>query len=391
MRRVGTLLAVAILAVCGSPVEPYDSDLALTGATETDPRRGPAEEAGDAECERRNALPGGGGEACAGFAPPGDEQAADPPPEAPGAADPPTDDTGAADPPGSPQAPDLPDEGDEAPAPDAHPPTGGAFLAHEPMGMTEVFGNNPMFPGDRSGPNQAGTASGGYDSWGWRSQGANFVSLDPTSEGIPNSPAATDADNVWVGVFPRGHAPGTGPFSVAYSRPSQTARRSMYWSMYLYFSDPFDFNTCTTKGFWMSQTGQNNHFLPIYRSATSFGVYLQFNDGPPDTRSNREYDGMPSSELRDRLGTWFHLEVLMVANTDGREDGKYRLWVDGALEAAHDTIYYFDDDDFDRGRDSFETIRLNPTWGCLTGGDVPQRQFMALDDWYASSSSSRVN
>lgn len=355
MKRLGPLLGVVILSVCGAPMEPDEMDRALTAEADSQARRGPSIEDDQHECRRHGAVPGPT-ETCRSSGPQRDED-------------------------GTEQGSDSP----SAPEPADRP-----FLANEPVGMVEVFGNNSSFPEDRGGPNRADGDGSSHDSWGWRSSG-RISSVDPQSEGIPTSPAVAGADNVWVGVFPAGHAPGTGPFSVAYNRPSHTLRRSMYWSMYLYFSDPFDFNTCVTKGFWMAQSGHNNHFLPIYRGGTAFGVYLQFNDWPRDTEPNRNYDGMPSVKLSDRFGTWFHMEVLMVANTIGQEDGRYRLWIDGELEVEHDTIYYFDEADFDNGRDDFDTIRLNPTWGCLTGGSVRQRQYIAIDDWYASSNSSRVH
>jgi len=267
---------------------------------------------------------------------------------------------------------------------------------NEPLGMTEMYAFNTNFT-DQAGPNNFSFIDHlTQDPFGWRRAGStnplNFFAGDPRDIGFPLPPSGSDT--VAVGRWPLNFGVGSAPFSYEYNRSwaGQPQRASMYWSVWMYIDPAFTWHPTTTKGFWVSQNQSNNHFVYLSKdSSVYFGMFLQFNDGPPDglVSSNVRYPGLPLANIP--IGRWFRAEWLFVANSGpGVKDGKYRVYFDGIEQkiASVDTVYYFDSADNDR---AFSTARWNPTWGGGQNLPVPQEQYILIDDWYVSTSSNRVN
>lgn len=78
--------------------------------------------------------------------------------------------------------------------------------------------------------------------------------------------------------------------------------------------------------------------------------------------------------------TWHQLEVVLVANTPGRNDGEVRWWLDRRLVGIARDIGWVSDES---AAVSWEGVSWRPIWGGA-GGTVPEDQYMYMDDLYVS-------
>ncbi len=112
-------------------------------------------------------------------------------------------------------------------------------------------------------------------------------------------------------------------------------------------------------------------------SLEAAGRYLWANVGDA---GDGTWNGWGPSSVMER-GRWYHLEVLLVANTGGANNGQYHLWVNGVKIAEYTDIWFRNE-----GEPAFHGIEWNPVWGGW-GDTLQEDQYMWMDDIYVSGSS----
>lgn len=79
------------------------------------------------------------------------------------------------------------------------------------------------------------------------------------------------------------------------------------------------------------------------------------------------------------VGRWQHWEAYFALNDMGRNNGVFRLWIDGVLTSEYTDVVYITP----RAPSGFHGYHWNPTWGGM-GGTRTRRDFMLIDHVYLS-------
>lgn len=76
-------------------------------------------------------------------------------------------------------------------------------------------------------------------------------------------------------------------------------------------------------------------------------------------------------------GTWHKVEIVLVSNTAGVEDGSFTMWMDGVQTHTYAVQY-------DAAAVKWGQWDFNSTWGGTAAPGPPDSQFMAFDHMYVS-------
>jgi hypothetical protein len=275
----------------------------------------------------------------------------------------------------APGAPNLDASAADGPTADARgdaPSTACRTHPNEPAGLAPRWPTNEMGTLPLSSESQV-------DMFGYAfapGQGATLsIQDDPTSPGCDSKVLRV----LYPKTMPSGGA-APSRFIAGNDFGMGGAKTKLYTSVFVYIVNNWNNggNVGTKFFFFRSPVdGQINHYLPLTDGVTApfdTGIFLQGGGAPGGAADDRETSGQFVP-----LGAWFHLELYVVANTPGQNDGVGQLWIDGALVVDLKNIPYFASGQ----TNAWEYLFVDPTFG---GGlhTPPYDEYFQVDDWYTS-------
>ena len=236
---------------------------------------------------------------------------------------------------------------------------GSLWRANEPSGMTEIadLEMTTWTPGG-----------------GWSHSEGDGVSSIISDATAPHSPSSVGRI-----TYPVGLQSGSNPGRLTRSIPFANCVR-VYWCFYFRISANWDGDgSSTNKVIWTYADGQNDQFISMEGSgAEDLILNLRLQNSHPGGRDDHLPNLGPTGEIV--RGQWHLIELDMVMNTPGNQDGQFHAWIDGVK-----THEYLDAGIIESGDTrQWTAVYWNPYWGGNTGATIQEAQHMDLDHLYIS-------
>jgi hypothetical protein len=197
------------------------------------------------------------------------------------------------------------------------------------------------------------------DGWTERKDPARLLYLSDAT-GPRSAPGIARA------LYPVGFAGGSGPVRVDRAVPQRSGVFLCFWIRLSpnWVGHPTNVN----KVFHLWIAGQNKAVVDMSGAGRGpFRLRVTLQNGYPTASRNL------ASRASTPAGTWARVEVELLANTPGQEDGRARWWVDGQLAGDYAVGWLSPTQ-----RGGWSLVSWNPTWGGV-GGTIAAPQWMDLD------------
>lgn len=207
---------------------------------------------------------------------------------------------------------------------------------------------------------------------GWKMNPTSHLSIK-TDNNAPQSPS-----HIGHLDFPVGFKGGTAPLMAWYDIPGN--RTKIYVSFWVKLSSNWVGHASGVNKIFFFTINKGNK---VYLTAQGTGsnslqpqVRVQQINEVPVTRNL-----LPNISPGKRIvrGQWAHWELILKSNSNGQPNGSADWWVDGVKVGSYSNINFVPAS----GRNVWEKIKWNPTWGG-TGGTVPVDMQMDIDHTYVS-------
>lgn len=236
---------------------------------------------------------------------------------------------------------------------------GGGGGTNEPSGMTANSRNR-----DFSEKNPTGWTDEAQNGGEW-----NLIS--DANEPI-SSPSAGEI------VYPSSGGGGSW-FGRSYAA-NLTGGTTVYWRFSIKLSDPFQGHDSGVNKIGLisgENLGPGSPCVPTAYGIDSGTIEFQMRLQNSNHGARNIEPNLTTGEIV--RGSWHDVEVVMVANTPGTNDGELHVWIDGTKSHEYTDVGYFASGD----GPGFDSAKWEPIWGG-TGDTLAQEQSMALGHWYMS-------
>lgn len=221
-----------------------------------------------------------------------------------------------------------------------------------------------------------------YEEDGWGNNGTNDYLVPHIDSGGPISPS-----NVARVRFGAGRSGGTAPMNTFLESGLDVG------SIYIAFGFKIDsawqgHDSGVNKILFLTASDYGGGGDPVAFSAQgvdsaelNFQVRLQ-GPGTEESSAAGANIGENVGDGEVVRGTWYKIEVVMVANTSSNHDGTLDVWMNGTKTHERTDVRYFHES-VDPSNHKFTVIKWNPTWGG-TGDTVDTTMFQYIDHIYVS-------
>ncbi len=186
------------------------------------------------------------------------------------------------------------------------------------------------------------------------------------------------------GVFVRGFSAGSAPFSTGYELLGSQRVPRIYVCQWTRHSSNFVNHPTGSKHLWfmLEDVSGWNGATSVYSAHDGPDMRVQINlqNQPWGNRNLTPNTGdRHYAYMKNFLGRWVQYEYLLELNSEGRANGRVRVWVNG------ERIIDYKDVQFVRAGDPrrWTRVRWQPTYGGV-GGRLRQNQYQDMDHIYIS-------